>query len=174
MSVKIRLAKKGRKKLAMFDIVVSDSRSPRDGKFIEKIGTYNPNTHPISVTMKDDRAFYWIMEGAEPTDTTRMVLSERGLLFKKHLQIGVNKKAITQETADARLEEWKAKKVTAEATRAANELQAKSSDKKAKLQAETVVNAKRAEAIKLKKAVQEIQPVAEEAAAETPSETPAE
>src|SRR6185436_10976955 len=104
--VKIRLARRGRKKLAMFDVVVADARSPRDGKFIEKIGTYNPLTVPAAIELKDDRAFHWLMNGAQPSDTIRAVLSYRGILYKRHLQIGVNKGALTQEQADAKLADW--------------------------------------------------------------------
>jgi len=91
MSVKIRLARRGRKKQAMYDVVVADSRSPRDGRFIEKIGTYNPNTDPASINLDNDKAFDWIMKGAQPTDTVRAMLSYRGIMMKKHLQVGVNK-----------------------------------------------------------------------------------
>ena len=104
--VKIRLARRGRKKLAMFDVVVADARAPRDGRFIEKIGTYNPLTNPATINLKDDRAFHWVMNGAQPTDTVKAMLSYRGILLKKHLQIGVNKGALTQEQADAKLNDW--------------------------------------------------------------------
>jgi small subunit ribosomal protein S16 len=107
MAVKIRLARRGRKKLAMYDIVVADARAPRDGKFIEKIGTYNPNTNPASIVLNEANALKWIMNGAQPTDTTRAILSYKGILLKKHLQVGVNKGAITQETADAKFGDWK-------------------------------------------------------------------
>ena len=113
MSVKIRLSKRGRKNLPIYDIVVADSRSPRDGKFIEKLGQYNPHATPAIVTLKNDRALYWLQVGAQPTDTTRKILSVNGVMFKKHLQIGVDKGAITQEQADARFESWsKAKEET--------------------------------------------------------------
>ena len=85
MAVKIRLARRGRKKLAIYDIVVSDARSPRDGKFIEKIGQYNPNSNPASINIKDERAMYWLMVGAQPTDTAKRILSDKGILMKKHL-----------------------------------------------------------------------------------------
>ena len=107
MAVKIRLARRGRKKAAIYDIVVADARAPRDGKFIEKLGIYNPNTNPASIDFNEEKAFQWVMNGAQPTDTVKAMLSYRGILFKKHLQIGVAKGAISQETADARFEEWK-------------------------------------------------------------------
>src|SRR5690606_40393151 len=106
MAVKIRLARRGRKKLALYDVVVADARAPRDGRFTEKLGTYNPLTVPATVEINDERAFHWIMNGAQPTDTVKSVLSYRGVLLKKHLQIGVLKGALTQEQADARLAEW--------------------------------------------------------------------
>jgi len=102
--VKIRLARRGRKKLAMFDLVVANATAPRDGRFIEKLGTYNPNTIPATIVLQDDKALTWLMNGAQPTDTVRAILSYRGILYKKHLQIGVNKGALTQEDADAKFE----------------------------------------------------------------------
>jgi len=177
MSVKIRLAKRGRKKLPIFDIVVADSRSPRDGKFIEKLGSYNPQTHPASVVLNEEKAFAWIMKGAQPTDTTKNILSEKGVMLKKHLQVGVNKGAITQEVADQKFNDWKAKKQAAADKKVADLSNAKSADQKARLVAEAAVNNKRAEAIKVKKAAvvfeepvkTEEAPVAE---ASAPSEEP--
>jgi small subunit ribosomal protein S16 len=106
MAVKIRLARRGRKKLAIYDIVVADARAPRDGRFIEKIGQYNPNSNPASIDIKDERALHWLMVGAQPTDTAKRILSYKGVLLKKHLQVGVQKGAITQDVADARFQEW--------------------------------------------------------------------
>lgn len=110
MPAKIRLARRGRKKQATYDLVVADSRSPRDGRFIEKIGTYNPNTNPATIVLEDDKAFDWVMKGAQPTDTVRAILSYRGILIRKHLQIGVNKGALTQEDADKKFAAWIADK----------------------------------------------------------------
>ena len=110
MSVKIRLARRGRKKLAMYDVVIADARAPRDGRFIEKIGTYNPNVNPAFINISDEKALDWIMKGAQPTYTVRAILSGRGVMFKKHLQVGVNKGAITQEKADKKFDEWFQKK----------------------------------------------------------------
>src|SRR6187401_1426130 len=116
--VKIRLARRGRKKLAMYDVVVSDARAPRDGRFIEKLGTYNPLTVPATININDERAFHWVMQGAQPTDTVKAMLSYRGLLLRKHLQIGVNKGALTQEVADSKLVDWvKSKEAAIEAKR---------------------------------------------------------
>jgi small subunit ribosomal protein S16 len=110
MAVKIRLARRGRKKLARFDVVVTDSRSPRDGRFIEKIGTYNPLTNPATIELSDEKAFEWLMKGAQPSEVVKAMLSYRGVMMRKHLQIGVIKGAITQETADKKLADWKQEK----------------------------------------------------------------
>ncbi len=106
MPVKIRLARRGRKKKPIYSIVVTDSRAPRDGRFIEKIGQYNPHTNPAGVTLKTDRALYRLMTGAQPTETVRSILSKCGMMYRKHLQVGVAKSAITQEQADERYEVW--------------------------------------------------------------------
>lgn len=164
--VKIRLARRGRKKLAMFDIVVADVRSPRDGKFIEKIGTYNPLVTPASIVLQDDRAFYWLMNGAQPSDTVRAMLSYRGVMYKRHLQIGVGKGAITQEQADAKLAEWvkaKENKIQSKKDSLAN---AKAEKAKARKEAESKVREARAEAIRKKEQVAEAAPAAEAPAAE--------
>ena len=106
MAVKIRLARRGRKKLAIYDVIVADARAPRDGRFIEKLGTYNPNTNPATININEESAFNWIMKGAQPTDTARAILSYRGVMLRKHLQVGVAKGAITQDEADKRLSKW--------------------------------------------------------------------
>jgi small subunit ribosomal protein S16 len=159
MAVKIRLARRGRKKLALYDVVVADARAPRDGRFIEKLGTYNPNTVPATINLNDDSALKWLMNGAQPTDTVRAILSYRGVMLKKHLQVGVNKGAVTQEIADSRFDEWKQSK-DAKITGRVEGLEAKKqADKQARLDAETKKNTARAEAIAKKNAVPE--PVAE-------------
>ncbi|REE05878.1 30S ribosomal protein S16 [Marinoscillum furvescens] len=151
MPVKIRLARRGRKKQAMYDVVVADSRAPRDGRFIEKIGTYNPNTDPASISLNEEKAFDWVMKGAQPTDTVRAMLSYRGILMKKHLQVGVNKGAITQEEADKKFEAW----VKEKDAKIQGKLDQLSSDKaakaKARLEAEKKVSDARAEAIAARK-----------------------
>jgi small subunit ribosomal protein S16 len=164
--VKIRLARRGRKKLAMFDVVVADARAPRDGRFIEKIGTYNPLTNPATIDLKDDRAFHWVMNGAQPSDTVKAMLSYRGILMKKHLQIGVIKGALTQDQADAKLADWlKGKDAKIEEKR--NKLsEAKQADLKARKAAETKVKEARAEAIRKKAEVAAAAPAPAEAAAE--------
>ncbi len=106
MAVKIRLARKGRKKLAFYHIVVADSRSPRDGRYIEKIGSYNPVTNPATIELDFDKALGWLQNGALPTDTCRTVLSSKGVLMKKHLLEGVKKGAFDEAEATKRFEEW--------------------------------------------------------------------
>jgi len=148
--VKIRLARRGRKKLAMYDVVVADARAPRDGRFIEKIGTYNPLTVPATIDLNNEKAFTWLMNGAQPTDTVKAMLSYRGVMMKKHLQIGVIKGALTQEQADAKLEEWlKAKdaKIEAKRDKASQSKDATAKERKA---AETKIKEARAEAIRKK------------------------
>lgn len=155
MAVRIRLSKRGRKKLALYDIVVSDSKSPRDGKFIQKLGTYNPNTNPATVVLNDELTFQWVMKGALPTDTTRTILSERGIMLKKHLQIGVGKGAITQEQADQKLTGWVAQKENANTSSADALSNKKEADKKARLAAEVKVKEAIAEKVRAKKIVAE-------------------
>ena len=110
MPVKIRLQRQGKKHSAFYHIVVADSRAPRDGKFIEKLGTYNPNVNPALVVLNTDKAVEWLFNGAQPTDTTRTLLSHQGVLYKKHLQVGVNKGSITQEQADVKFAAWEKEK----------------------------------------------------------------
>jgi len=106
MAVKIRLARKGRKKLAYYHIVVADSRSPRDGRYIEKIGSYNPVTNPAKIELDFDKALGWLQNGAIPTDTCRAILSYKGVLIKKHLLEGIKKGAFDETEATRRFEEW--------------------------------------------------------------------
>lgn len=148
MAVKIRLARRGRKKLAMYDVVVADARAPRDGRFIEKIGTYNPNAPVAAIELDNEKAFQWLMNGAQPTDTVKAMLSYRGILYRKHLQIGVIKGALTQEEADKKLQEWVDKKGAQIEGKEKQLSDKKAADKKARLDAETKVNEARAEAIR--------------------------
>jgi len=106
MSVKIRLQRKGRRKRPFYHIVVADARAPRDGRFIEKLGTYNPMTSPATIDLDRDAAFEWLMKGAQPTDTARAILRFKGVLYKKHLDRGVKKGALTAEQADAKYQAW--------------------------------------------------------------------
>ena len=106
MAVKIRLQRKCRKKAPFYHIVIADARSPRDGKFIEKIGTYNPMTSPATINLNSEVAYEWLEKGAQPTDTVRAILSFKGVMYKKHLMRGVKKGALTTEEADAKYQTW--------------------------------------------------------------------
>ncbi len=168
--VKIRLARRGRKKLALYDVIVADARAPRDGRFIEKLGTYNPLTVPAKIEINNDRAFHWLMQGAQPTDTVRVMLSSRGVMLRRHLQIGVLKGALTQEQADAKLDEWlkvRDEKLQASSQQAA---QTKEAQARARKEAESKVREARAEAIRKKAEAA----IAAAEAVEAPAEAPAE
>ncbi len=112
MPVKIRLQRHGKKASAFFHIVIADGRAPRDGKYIEKIGTYNPTTNPATILIDNDKALAWLNNGAQPTDTCRAILSYKGVMYKNHLQGGVKKGALTQEQADAKYAKWLSDKET--------------------------------------------------------------
>jgi small subunit ribosomal protein S16 len=148
MAVKIRLARRGRKKLARFDVVVTDARAPRDGRFIEKIGTYNPMTNPASIELNEEKAFDWLMKGAQPSEVVKAMLSYRGIMMRKHLQIGVIKGAINQEAADQKLADWKQTKDTKIQSKRENVAKTKQDAAKARKEAETKVREARAEAIR--------------------------
>jgi small subunit ribosomal protein S16 len=168
MAVKIRLARRGRKKLARFDVIIADARAPRDGRFIEKIGTYNPLTVPASIDLDEEKAFQWLMNGAQPSDTVKAMLSYRGIMLRKHLQIGVIKGAISQEEADRKLNEWKQAKeakIQGRVDQLAGDKEAKA---KARKEAESKIKEARAEAIRKKAEVAAATPAeaSTEAAAE--------
>ena len=170
MSVKIRLQRHGKKGKPFYWIVAADARSKRDGKFLDKIGTYNPNTNPATIDLNVDSAVQWLHNGAQPTDTARAILSYKGALLKHHLDGGVRKGALTQEQADAKFAKWveeKAGKVDSKK----DGLSKAQADAKAKaLKAEEEANEKRkaaqAEALKAEEAVEE---VAETATEEAPA-----
>ena len=130
MAVKIRLARHGKKGFAFYHIVAADSRAPRDGKFIEKLGTYNPNTNPATIDLDFEKALGWLQKGAQPTDTCRAILSYKGVLYKKHLLGGVAKGAFSETEAEARFNKWlgeKAGKIEAKSNKLATD--AKSAEK---------------------------------------------
>lgn len=106
MAVKLRLQRRGRKAAPFYHIVAADSRAPRDGRFIEKIGTYNPLTSPATIDLNNDRAYHWLSVGAQPTDTVRSILRHKGVLLRKHLDQGVAKGAISAEQAENKLNVW--------------------------------------------------------------------
>lgn len=176
MPVKIRLQRHGKKGKPFYWVVAADSRSKRDGKFLEKIGTYNPNTNPATIDLDLDSAVQWLHNGAQPTDTARAILSYKGALLKHHLDGGVRKGALTQEQADAKLAAWleeKSGKVNAKK----DGLSSAQADAKAKaLAAEKKVNedriaaAKQAEADAIKSEEAATEEAAEETVAEATSE----
>ena len=173
MAVKIRLQRHGKKNFAFFHIVVADSRSPRDGRYIEQIGSYNPNTNPATIVLNSERALAWIKVGAQPTLVCRRILSYEGVLLRNHLDGGVAKGALTQEQADQKWNAWKAEKdakIEAKKTGIKNDTIAKAKAAKAE---ETKVNEARAEAIAKKAAELAAKEAAEKAAAEA-AEAPAE
>ena len=152
MATKIRLQRHGRKGYAYYHIVVADSRAPRDGKFIEKLGTYNPNTDPATVDLNFEKALQWVLNGAEPTDTARTILSGEGVYLKKHLLGGVKKGAFSEAVADQKFDAWKKDKDAKAEAKKASLKGAADSAKKAKLNAEQALNKAKAEAIAKKKA----------------------
>lgn len=152
MAVKIRLSRHGKKNYSFFHIVVCDSRSPRDGRLIEQIGTYNPNTNPATIVLNGESALEWLNKGAQPTTTARRILSYEGILLKKHLQGGVAKGAFTQEEADKKWAAWKAEKESKVASKKQSISAAKVEASKAAVKAEAKVNEERAEAIAKKRA----------------------
>jgi small subunit ribosomal protein S16 len=173
MATKIRLQRHGRKSYAFYSIVIADVRAPRDGKFIEKIGTYNPNTNPATVDLKFDRALDWVLKGAQPTDTVRNILSREGVYMKKHLMGGVAKGAFDEAAAETKYQAWKNNKQTGLANLKAKEEEAKKAEAKARLEAEKKVNEEKAKVVAAKKAAA-IEAAAPAAAEETPAEAPAE
>lgn len=173
MAVKIRLARHGKKNYAFFHIVVADSRAPRDGRFIELLGTYNPNTNPASIILDCEKALDWLNKGAQPTDTCRRILSYKGVLLRKHLNKGVAKGAMTQEQADAKFNAWVAEKEAKVAGKKAQLAQKSAADKKAGLEVEAKVNAARAEEIAKRKAAEAAAKAEEEAKAKAEAEAKA-
>jgi len=165
MAVKIRLQRHGKKNFAFFHIVVCDSRSPRDGRLIEQIGTYNPNTNPATIVLDGEAALKWLNNGAQPTTTARRILSYEGVLLKKHLQGGIAKGAFSEEVAEQKWNAWKSQKEAKVASKKQSISNAGVEAHKAAINAEAKVNAERAEAIAKRKA--------EEAAAKAAAEAEA-
>lgn len=173
MATKIRLQRHGRKGYAFYSIVIADVRAPRDGKFTEKIGTYNPNTNPATVDLKFDRALYWVEVGAQPTDTVRNILSKEGVYMMKHLRGGVKKGAFDEAAAQAKFEAWKNDKQKGLEAFEAKKAAEKKAVAEARLQAEKKVNEEIAKKVAEKKAA-EAAAKAEAEAAQAPADAPAE
>ena len=171
MSVKIRLQRHGKKGKPFYWVVAADARSKRDGKFLEKIGTYNPNTNPATIDLNLESAVQWLHNGAQPTDTARAILSYKGALLKHHLDGGVRKGALTQEQADAKLAAWLDEKANKVDTKKAGLSKADEAAKAKALKAEKEANAKRiaAQAEALKVEVEAPAEVEETVVEETPA-----
>ncbi len=182
MPVKIRLSKKGRKKLPYYHIVVADSRAPRDGKFVERIGLYNPQTNPATIELNFDSALDWLHKGAQPTDTCRAILSEKGVMMKKHLLEGAKKGAFSPEEAEVRFQKWLNDKEAKLKSQSDKLSDVKSAEAKKRFEAETKVKEAKAQALakKLKAMAEEakaevsVAEAAEEPAAEAAEEPAAE
>ena len=145
MPVKIRLQRQGRKKKPFYHVVIADSRAPRDGKYIERLGIYNPNTNPATIELNFDRALSWLQKGAQPTDTCRAILSYNGVLYKNHLLNGVKKGAFDEATAEVKFNEWKTQK-EAKISNKKEELATKEQEQiKKRLEAEIKINEERAQ-----------------------------
>ena len=172
MATKIRLQRHGRKGYAFYHIVIADSRAPRDGKFIERIGSYNPNTNPATIDLKFDRALYWLQVGAQPTDTVKNILSAQGVLLKKHLLGGVKKGAFTEADAETKFQTWIDGKQKSLKTTVSKLLETERVAIKAKLDAEKAANKAKAEVLATKKATLATA-AAKAAAAATETEAPA-
>lgn len=170
MPVKIRLQRHGKKNKPFYWVVAADSRAKRDGKFLEKIGTYNPNTNPATIELNLDSAVKWLFNGAQPTDTARAILSYKGALLKHHLEVGVRKGAITPEQAAEKLAKWLEEKEAKVNAKKDNLSKAKADAKAKSLTAEKEVNAKKAEAIAAKQAAATQEAATEEVAAEETTE----
>ena len=166
MATKIRLQRHGRKGYAFYQIVIADSRAPRDGKFIERVGSYNPNTNPATVDLNFERALYWLQVGAQPSDTVRNILSREGVCLKKHLLEGVKKGAFDEAAAEAKFQAWKEAKVASLAAIKTKDADAAKAKAAARLEAEKKVNEAKAEALAQKKAEQAAAAAAAQAEAE--------
>lgn len=170
MPTRIRLQRRGKKNQPFYHIVIADGRAPRDGKFIEKVGTYNPLTNPATIDLNMDRALYWLMTGAQPSTTVRNILSYKGAMLKKHLQMGIVKGAISQEQADVKFNEWlqaKEAKISGKVSTLENE---KRNAAKARLENEKKVNETKAAAIAAKRqASAEAEAAAQAEATEAPA-----
>ncbi len=147
MATKIRLQRHGRKGYAYYHVVVADSRSPRDGRCIERLGTYNPNTHPATINLNFERALYWVGVGAQPTDTANMILKKEGVLYKKHLLGGVRKGAFDEATAEQKFEAWKREKADILTKQQEKAKSDKAGEANKRLDAEKAKNKARAEAV---------------------------
>jgi small subunit ribosomal protein S16 len=169
MATKIRLQRFGKKSKPFYHVVVADSRAPRDGKFIERLGSYNPNTNPATIDIDFEKTLDWVLKGAEPTDTCRAILSYKGVLYRKHLEGGIKKGALTAEQADAKFATWLEAKGGQIEGKKETLSSSKEEARKVALAAETKKNEDRAAALAIKNAP--VEEVVEEPAAEATEET---
>ncbi|HCO67624.1 MAG TPA: 30S ribosomal protein S16 [Dysgonomonas sp.] len=174
MATKIRLQRRGRKDYPFYQIIIADSRAPRDGKFIEKVGSYNPNTNPATITLNFDRALYWLQVGAQPTDTVRNILSDEGVLMMKHLLGGVKKGAFSEEEAKNRFDAWKSSKENAVDVLKNKNAEKERAEAKARLEAEKAVNKAKAEEVAKKRAEANVAEAEEAAEADDTAQEPVE
>lgn len=165
MATKIRLQRHGKKGKPFYYIVVADARAPRDGRFIERLGSYNPNTNPATIDINFDKTLEWVNTGAQPTDTCRAILSYKGVLYKKHLEGGVAKGALTSEQAEEKFAAWTDQKAGKITGKKSNLTTAKEEAKKAALIAEAKKKEDKAAAIAAKNAPP-VEEVVEEEVAE--------
>lgn len=169
MAVKIRLQRHGKKDSAFFHVVVADGRAPRDGKFIEKLGVYNPTTNPATIDINFDSTLSWLMKGAQPTDTCRAILSYKGVLMKKHLLEGVKKGALTEEQVEQKFSKWldeKSGKILGKHDRLKSDATKKSSDR---MKAESAAKDAKAAKVAAKIAAATEAPATETPATEAPA-----
>lgn len=165
MATKIRLQRHGKKGKPFYYIVVADARAPRDGRFIERLGSYNPNTNPATIDIDFEKSLEWVNNGAQPTDTCRAILSYKGVLYKKHLQGGVKKGALTDEQVEVKFQEWADQKEGKISGKKTNLVSAKDEARKAALAAEAKKKEAKAAAIVAKNTPPVAEAPAEEEAA---------
>lgn len=161
MATKIRLQRHGKKRSAFYHIVAADAKAKRDGRFIEKLGTYNPNTNPATIELNFDRALYWVQVGAQPTDTAKALLSYKGVLLKNHLAKGVAKGALTEAEAQKKFEAWLSEKESKITGKSDSLAKAKEKAEAEKMAAEKAVNDARAAEIEAKNAPEVVEEEAE-------------
>lgn len=167
MAVKIRLQRHGKKDSAFYHVVVADGRAPRDGKFIEKLGVYNPNSNPATIDINFDSTLSWLMKGAQPTDTCRAILSYKGVMMKKHLLEGVKKGALTEAQVEEKFNKWldeKSGKIVGKKDRLTKETSKQTSDR---LKSETAAKEAKAAKVAAKNAVPEVTETVAPAVTET-------
>jgi small subunit ribosomal protein S16 len=172
MPVKIRLSRHGKKGYPFYHIVVADGRAPRDGRYIERLGVYNPNTNPATIEFDFDRALDWLQNGAQPSDTCRTILAKKGVFMKKHLLEGAKKGAFSAEVAEQKFQTWISQKENKIQVEKENVVKSKDADKKQRMEAEAKVKEAKAQAI-AKKLQAEAKAAEQAAAPEAETEAPA-